>query len=302
MKISKTSNCSFRFFFVNFLSLGFFFLISVRAANSQQPTAAKNYSASNSAATVKQPHTDDEEDFIKPSRPTTANPAEFQKAGVLQIEYGYDSNFRASDFHLQQSVPFSLRFAAASNLLLEAEVEALQAEQTVRDGIMEIGAGDTRLGFQVLAVKETEKHPALAFAYNVKIPTASASQMLGTGRYDHRVTALMSKKLGENTDLDINVAYLNVGREDSPRRADGGLAAINLSHEFENKFGFEAEVSGNNLDDLQPRGVYALGALTYKVNKRLRFDSGLRFGLSNEAPRTGFFPGFTVGVADFFKR
>lgn len=126
--------------------------------------------------------------------------------------------------------------------------------------------------------------------------------MLGSGRYDHKLTALVSKKLGEKTDVDVNLAYLNVGREDGSRRADGVLAAISLAREFENKFGFEAELSGSSLDDVQPKGIYALGALTCKVNKRLRFDTGMRFGLSNEAPRVGFFAGFTVGVADLFKK
>jgi len=217
----------------------------------------------------------DDEDFIKPARPSVANPAEIQKAGILQIEYGYDSNFRASDFRLQQSLPLNLRFAAHSRFLIEAEVETVQSLRMDKGGKLENGVGDTRLGFQAVALKESGKHPALAFAYNVKLPTASESKMLGTGRYDHKLTALVSKKLGENTDLDINFAYLNVGRDDSERRADGGLAAVNISHEFENKFGFEAEISGNSLDDVQPQGVYALGALTYKVNKRLRFDTGM---------------------------
>lgn len=244
----------------------------------------------------------EDEDFIKPARPSVANSAEIQKAGVLQIEYGYDSNFRASDFRLQQSLPLNLRFAAHSRFLIETEIETVQSMRMDKGGAVETGVGDTRLGFQAVALKDSEKHPALAFAYAVKIPTASESKMLGTGRYDHKLTALASKKLDENTDLDVNVAYLNVGREDGDRRADGGLAAVSVSHEFENKFGFEAELSGNSLDDVQPRGVYALGALTYKVNKRLRFDTGMRFGLSNEAPRVGFFAGFTAAVADLFKK
>ncbi len=267
-------------------------------ANAQRIIAQNN----DSPIAAQQSQSDEEEDFIKPARPSLANPAEFQKPGVLQIEYGYDSNFHASDFRFQQSAPLDIRFAASSRLLLEAEIETVQSERQEEGGKLETSVGDTRLGFQVVALKDSEKHPALAFAYSVKIPTASESKMLGTGRVDHRVTALLSKKLGENTDLDINVAYLNIGREDSERRADGGLAAISLSHEFENKFGFEAEISGNSLDDVQPKGVYALGALTYKVNKRLRFDTGMRFGLSNEAPRVGFFAGFTVGVADFFEK
>jgi hypothetical protein len=221
---------------------------------------------------------------------------------VLQVEFGYDSNFRSSEFRRQQTAPLNIRFAASSRLLLEAEVDAVLSQKQEESGKTQTGVGDTRLGFQIVALKDTERHPALAFAYSLKIPTASESKMLGTGRFDHRLTVLFSKKLGENTDIDINAAYLNVGREDSERRADGGLAAVTVSHEFENKFGFETELAGLSLDDEQPKGVYALGALTYKFNKRLRFDTGMRFGLTNDAPRVGFFAGFTVGVANLFKK
>ncbi|HEX8264663.1 MAG TPA: transporter [Pyrinomonadaceae bacterium] len=244
----------------------------------------------------------EEEEYIKPARPTIANPAEIQKPGVLQVEFGYDSNFRSSEFRRQQTAPLNIRFAASSRLLLEAEVDAVLSQKQEEGGKTQTGVGDTRLGFQIVALKDTERHPALAYAYSVKIPTASESKMLGTGRFDHRLTILFSKKLGENTDIDINAAYLNVGREDSERRADGGLAAMTISHEFENKFGFETELAGLSLDDEQPKGVYALGALTYKFNKRLRFDTGMRFGLTNDAPRVGFFAGFTVGVANLFKK
>ncbi len=281
------------------LLLIFPLLILTITGNSQQ---SNGQSRNSPAPPAQQSQSRDEEEFIKPARPTVANPAEIQKPGVLQVEFGYDSNFRSAEFRFQQSAPLNLRFAASSRLLLEAEVEAIESERREEGGELQTGFGDTRLGFQVVALKDTERHPALAFAYNVKIPTASKSKMLGTGRVDHRITALLSKQIGENTDLDINVAYLNVGREDSERRADGGLAAISLSHEFENKFGFETELSGLSLDDVQPKGVYALGALTYKVNKRLRFDTGMRFGLSGEAPCVGFFAGFTVGVANLFKK
>jgi hypothetical protein len=41
---------------------------------------------------------DDEPEFIVPARPTVSNPAEFQKPGVLQVEFGYNGNFHSSDF------------------------------------------------------------------------------------------------------------------------------------------------------------------------------------------------------------
>ncbi len=243
---------------------------------------------------------EEEEEFIKPARPTVATSAEIQKPGVLQVESGYDSNFRSEEFRAEQTLPLTLRFAASKRVLLEADLDVLKSE-TDEEGARMTGVGDTRLGFQLVALEDTEEHPALAFAYYVKLPSASREKGLGTGRVDHRLVGLLSKKFGE-TDMDLNVAYLNVGREDSGRRASGGQAALAFSREFENHYGFEAEVSGQSLDDAQPRGVYALGALTYKVNRRLRLDGGARFGLNPEAPRVGVFAGMSVGVADFFKK
>ncbi|MBA2503605.1 MAG: transporter [Pyrinomonadaceae bacterium] len=243
----------------------------------------------------------EEEEFIKPSRPGIANPAEIQEAGVLQLEYGYDGNLQREDFRSQQTAPLALRFAATRRLLLEFDLDTVISERTEETAPRMTGVGDTRLGFQIVALEDTESHPALAFAYYVKLPTASEEMGLGTGRVDHRVVALLSKKFGE-TNLDFNVAYLNVGRETGSGRESGGQVALSVSREFQNNFGFEAELAGQSEDDSQPRGIFALGALTYRANRRLRFDGGLRFGLNPDAPRVGVFAGLTVGVGRLYRR
>ncbi len=242
----------------------------------------------------------EEEDFIHPSRPGIANSATFQKPGVLQLEYGYDASFRAKDFRTQQSVPLTLRFAVSKRLLLDFSLDSVVSKLD-EAGSRATGVGNARLGFQTLVLEDDEKHPALAFAYYVTLPAASEAKMLGTGRVDHRVVGLLSKKVGE-TGIDFNAAYLNVGRAESGRRASGGQAALAVSREFENSAGFVAELAGQSVDGGQSRGIFALGAFTYKVNRRLQFDAGMRFGLNPEAPRVGVFTGFTVGVADFFKQ
>jgi hypothetical protein len=240
----------------------------------------------------------EEEEFIKPSRPSVANPAEIQKPGVLQIEYGYDANFRGGEFRTQQTLPLALRFAATSRLLIEFDLDTVKSE-TDENGSRETGVGDARLGFQVVALKDTKSHPALAFAYYVKLPSGSEEKGLSTGRIDHKIMLLLSRKFGD-TDMDINLAFLNVGREDSLRRASGGQGAISFAYEFKNNFGLEGELSGQSVDDVQPRGLFALGALTYKVNKRLQLDGGMRFGLNPDAPRVGVFGGVVVGVANLY--
>lgn len=240
-----------------------------------------------------------EEEFIKPGRPGVANPAEFQKPGVLQVELGYDADYRGEDFDVQQSVPLALRFAASGRLLLELDLDVVKSE-TDRDGMRLTGIGDTQLGFQVVAVKSTDAHPALAFAYYVKLPTASERKGLGSGRFDHKFAGLVSHKFGE-TDVDFNGALLVQGREGERGWDHGGQAALAVAHRFQNNWGIAGEVSGQSLDEAQPRGIYALGALTYQVNRRFAVDGGMRFGLNPSAPRIGVFAGMTVGVVDFFK-
>ena len=283
--------------FVYFIRLTFLFTAFVTVAHPQRLTKSTN---NINTSPARHQNEEEEEEFIEPSRPTIANSAEFQKPGVLQIEYGYDGNFRSDEFRSQQTAPLTLRFAVSERVLLDfnlatviSEVDEMRERKT--------GVGDTRVGIQVLALKDTERHPAVAFAYYVKLPSASSEKELGTGRTDHRVVALFSKKIGE-TDFDLNFAYLNVGREFGDKRASGGQAAFAVSHEFKNKFGLIGEIAGQSEDDVQPKGVFAHGALTYKGNKRVQFDAGMRFGLNREAPRVGIFAGVTVGVADFFKK
>lgn len=243
---------------------------------------------------------EEEEDFIKSSRPGAANPAEIQKAGVLQLEYGYDASFRAAEFRTEQTAPLTLRFAAASRLLLEANLDTVISE-TDESGTRTTGVGDTRLGFQVVALKDTERHPALGFAYYVKLPSASEEKGLGTGRFDHKFVTLISKKFGA-VDMDLNGAALVVGRENASGWITGGQGALSFSGEFENGFGLAGELSGQTKDDVQPKGLYALGALTYKVNRRFRLDGGMRFGLTEDSPRVGVFAGMTVGVAELYRK
>jgi hypothetical protein len=241
-----------------------------------------------------------DEEFIKPTRPTSANPADIQQAGVLQLEYGFDANYHAEKFRSEQTSPLALRFAATSRLLFAVELETVKSEVDKERQRM-TGVGDTRVGLQVVALKDTSSHPALAFAYYAKLPSASARKQLGTGEVDHKAMGLVSKKFG-GVDMDFNLAYLNVGREDAPGRKSGVYGALSFGEKLKHHFGLKEEVSGQSEDDVQPKGAFALGALTYKANHRVVLDAGVRFGLNHDAPRAGFLFGITVGVANLYRR
>jgi hypothetical protein len=242
---------------------------------------------------------DDEPDFIVPARPTVSNPAEFQRPGVLQLEYGFNGNWRAPGGAAQEDTPLALRLAVSRRLLFELDTDSPFSESS--GGTRMTGAGDTQLGAQLVLRHEDKRGPGIALAYYVKLPTASASDGLGTGRVDHSVLALVSKKMGETT-FDFNAVYLLAGRTTDAGRDSSAQAALAASRDITRRFGLQGELSGMTRNDEQPGALFALGVATYKINRRLVLDCGVRFGLTPEAPRVGAVAGLTVGIAQLFRR
>lgn len=259
------------------------------------------FAASTAFVCAQQSDDDDEPEFIVPTRPSVSNPAEFQKPGVLQLEYGFDGNFHSTELKSQIDTPLALRFAVNKRLLLELDTDTPYSETERLTNRRETGAGDTQIGLQTVLQTEKKSRPAVAFAYYLKIPTASAEKNLGTGRFDHSFIGLMSKKF-DKIDIDFNAIYLLAGRSSGKGYASSGQAAIAVTENVTKKFGLQEEVSGMSRNDEQSGMMFALGAATYKIGKRCVIDGGLRFGLTPDAPRIGIVAGITVGVANFYKK
>jgi hypothetical protein len=241
---------------------------------------------------------EEDENFISPLRPTVSEGATVQKAGVLQVEYGGD--FDAPDFRNRQSAPLGVYFAASKRLRLDFEFETIVSQKDEMR-MRESGIGDVRLGFKAIARDNPKEKLGIAFSYSIKLPAASEEKQLGTGKIDHNLRAIFNRAYGKN-DFTVNFSYLNVGREGEDKRDSGAQVVFTYERELPKKFGVIAETFGNTVDEEQPRGLYVLGALTYKINKRLRFDVGARPGFGADAPNFNFFFGLSVGVADLYRR
>ena len=70
--------------------------------------------------------------------------------------------------------------------------------------------GDIRLYGKCHFFKEAAFVPALTAKYTLKAPTTTDHKGLSTGEIDHRI-ALLASKLFKKIELDLNVAYTNVG-------------------------------------------------------------------------------------------
>lgn len=241
-----------------------------------------------------------EHDFIVPARPTFSNPAEFQKPGALQLEYGYNANFHAPGISVAQDTPLALRFAASSRFLLELDSDVV-ISQSIPGGIRATGFGDMQLGIQGVLEHENKSCPGIAIAYYIKLPTASSSNGLGTGRMDHDFVALLSKKFNQ-TIVDFNAIYLLAGRATERGHASSAQGAIAISQNVTRRIGIQGEISGFSRNDLQPGAIFGLGVATYQVNERLVFDSGIRFGLTHNAPHVGVVAGVTVGISNLSRK
>src|SRR5256714_2107419 len=253
------------------------------------------------AQTQTPPQSDDndEPDFIVPARPTASNPAEFQRPGVLQLEYGFNGNWRAPGGASERDTPLALRFAVSRRLLLEFDGDTPLSQST--GGARTTGTGDTQFGVQGVLRHEAKSRPGIALAYYVKLPTASAARGLGTGRVDHSVLALVSKKLGATT-VDFNAGYLLAGRTTDAGHASSAQAALAASRGVTRRFGLQGELSGFTRNDAQAGALFTLGVVTYQLNRRLVLDGGLRAGLTRDAPRVGAVAGLTLGVANLYRR
>ncbi len=241
-----------------------------------------------------------EPDFIVPARPTVSNPAEFQRPGVLQIEYGYNANFRAPGISSVVDMPIALRFAASHRILIEADIDSFIAQKAVGTE-RATSFGDSQFGIQSVLKHESETSPGIAIAYYIKAPTASSAKGLGSGRVDHSFLALISKKFGQTT-LDFNAVYLLAGRATEPGHASSGQAAFAVSENLTRRISVQGEIGGFSRNDLQPGAIVGLAVGTYQVNQRLVLDGGFRFGLTHDAPHSGIVVGMTVGVADLYKK
>lgn len=237
---------------------------------------------------------------IKSHKASVSNPADFNTPGVLQVEYGYSGFYRGNSFRSQAAGTLGIVYAATERIGLEFDLDTVATQQDSLYLRM-TGAGDSRLGVQIDIASASRQLPSLAISYFAKIPTASVSKNLGTGRVDHMVTAIFSKKIGK-FNFDFNSGFLINGKQGEKGFVTGGQFAIGVGRDVTKKINLQAEIYGESKDADEPQGLFAAGIFDYQLNERISFNAGLKVGLSPDSPRLGVAAGFTYLLPSFFKK
>lgn len=239
-----------------------------------------------------------DENYIDPTRPTILESATTPKPGVLQVEYGLTS-YSGRNSSGERTSPLGFRFAPNKCIRLDFDVSVFESQRETGEQ-RRTGVGDGGLAFKYIFRTRPEERLAVAATYSVSLPWASRERGLGSGRVNHNLQLILQRTVGKN-DFVFNALYLNNGRDGRDGRLSGAQAVLAYGRELPKNFSLTNEVYAQTIDAAGgPRGIYTQSVFAYKINKRLRLDTGVRFGFGPDAPRFGVVGGLVVGVGNLF--
>ena len=153
------------------------------------------------------------------------------------------------------------------------------------------GIGDVILRGRYYIVEEQEYVPLIALTGRFKFPTATASQGLGTGKFDHGYGIEISKLIGQSWMLFFDGGYNFIG---DPDRADG-TGTLGLRNQYWYDVGTGYYLTKDLLTSVYfeeyralrqglPNARDVFFSTNYRLSPAWRVNGGVAVGLSNGAP------------------
>src|SRR5258705_582802 len=153
--------------------------------------------------------------LISMPRLGAAQTLETETARLLPAHWwkiGNAFEFQTSGEGTEAAMPFAVEYGITDNLELLVEPVPYAAIRP-KVGRRATGVGDIEATLTGRVRQESRHGPALAFAAEVKLPTARDT-LIGSGEPDYTAYVIASKRLGR-IDAHVNVAYTIVGRQDN---------------------------------------------------------------------------------------
>jgi len=232
-----------------------------------------------------------------PSRPTVTSATDTTQCGVVELEHGLERQWPGGGA-IRDDLSGGLRIGLTQSLDFHWYSGAFVRLMNV-DGDR-TGYGDNWLGLRYRFLSQKKHRPSLGVFYQVKVPSASVVEGLGSGRVDHSISFLASKDIG-HLHFDFNVIELLAGRTAAPGLDhDTGFALASwlpltrrLSVVLE-PYGYTA------LNQSSPAFASAMLGFNYKVQARFYLDCGFDEGISHFAPQKRVYVGVTYAIANLY--
>jgi hypothetical protein len=226
-------------------------------------------------------------------RPLSTDDAWTVEKGQFQLETGFD--FTRQDNHDREISPsLTLSYGLLENMDMGISSSYLFVRPKEEEN--EDGLGDTEIKLKYRLLGKKIWMPALVIAGKVKIPTASDSKGLGSGKADFGINAVFTKELGKRLVLHLNLGYTFIGEHgaDNEMNYSGAVQFI-----LSDKWAWVGEIvrvnnfNGHKRDD----PVSGLIGTTYLITENIIWDAGIEMGMNNAAPDYRL----TTGLTFLFK-
>ena len=230
-------------------------------------------------------------------RPTIASATETTQCGVLELLSGPERVWAGHGVH-QDDLSEQLQFGLTPKLDLHYG----------RSGFFGLGnnpgpltgQGDTFVGARYRFNKQAHLLPSFGTFYTLKVPTGSVAAGMGTGKYDHALSLLVSKDV-PRLHFDFNVTPTFAGRTDRGGYDKNTQLVLFASTPLAYRFTLVAGSFGSTkLNDDIPAYASATLGFTWQVLPRLILDVGWDEGLTSDAPRKRLAFGLSCAPANLY--
>jgi cobalt/nickel transport protein len=144
------------------------------------------------------------------ARPLTTDDAYTVEKGKFQLETGFD--FARQDNHDREFSPsMTLTYGLFERMDMGLGGGYLFIHPA--EGKKENGLADTELKIKYRLIDEKDLMPSFAIAGKLKIPTASESKGLGSGKMDFGINLIFTKNLSKRLVLHLNLGYTFIGED-----------------------------------------------------------------------------------------
>jgi hypothetical protein len=224
------------------------------------------------------------------ARPLATDDAWTVGKDKFQLETGFD--FARQDNHDREIRP-SLTVSYGLLERMDAGIGSACFFVRPKEGENENGFGDTDLKLKYRLLDEKNWTPAFAVTGKLKIPTASESKGLGSGKTDFGINTIVTKNLSKKWVLHLNLGYTFIGEHGVNNEFNYSAAAQFILSE---KWVVVGEIVGvNNFngrkgDDL----ISGLLGANYLISENIIWDAGVEIGMSKAAPNFRLTTGLTV--------
>ena len=225
------------------------------------------------------------------ARPLTTDDASTVAEGKFQLETGLDLVGQDSHDETLLSPSVTLTYGLLENLDLAIGGQYL-FRYTDKDRDVS-GPGDLEFKAKYRFIDEKGWLPSLAIVGILKIPTASESKGLGSGKADCNISAIFTRSLSENVFLDVNLGYTLVGQSGADNAFNASVAgrfAVSRQWTLVGEVAVVNNFNGRSGDDLHS----ALLGTQYQITGNAVWDTGVEVGRSNGAQYFRLTTGLTL--------